>query len=80
MTVKDLENLYDYGYWANRKLFQVISQLTSEQFTQPVTGSYGSIRNTMVHALSAEWGWIVAAAESVACVSVLTITRRWTLS
>jgi hypothetical protein len=23
MTVKELERLYDYGYWANRKLFQM---------------------------------------------------------
>ena len=22
MTVKDMETLFDYGYWANRKLFQ----------------------------------------------------------
>jgi uncharacterized damage-inducible protein DinB len=58
MTVKDLENLFDYGYWANRKLFAVLSQLTPEQFTQPVSGSHGIIRNTMVHALSAEWGWL----------------------
>jgi uncharacterized damage-inducible protein DinB len=58
MTVKDLERLYDYGYWANGKLFQVASQLTPEQFTQPVAGSYGSIRNTLVHVLSAEWGWL----------------------
>ncbi len=27
MTVKDLESIYDYGYWANRKLFGVIEQL-----------------------------------------------------
>lgn len=58
MTVGDLEDLYDYGYWSNRRLFQVISQLTQGQFTQPVAGSYGSIRNTLVHALSAEWGWL----------------------
>lgn len=58
MTVKDLEVLYDYGYWANRKLFDVISRLTPEQFTQPVAGAYGSIRNTMVHVLSAEAGWL----------------------
>ena len=58
MTVKDLEVLYDYGYWANGKLFDVISQLTAEQFTRPVAGSYGSIRNTMVHVLSAEAGWL----------------------
>jgi uncharacterized damage-inducible protein DinB len=58
MTVKDLEVLYDYGYWANGKLFHVISQLTPEQFTRPVDESHGSIRNTMVHVLSAEWGWL----------------------
>jgi len=58
MTVKALENLYDYGYWANRKLFDAIAQLTPDQFTQPVAGSYGSVRNTMVHVLSAEAGWL----------------------
>jgi uncharacterized damage-inducible protein DinB len=58
MTVKDLEILFDYGYWANRKLFEVISRLTPDQFTRTVDESHGSIRNTMVHALSAEWGWL----------------------
>ena len=58
MTVKDLEVLYEYGYWANKKLFDAISQLTPEQFTQSVAGSYGSIRNTLVHTMSAEWGWL----------------------
>jgi uncharacterized damage-inducible protein DinB len=58
MTVKDLETLFDYSYWANGKFFEVLSQLTDEQFIQPVAGSYGSIRNTLVHMLSAEWGWL----------------------
>jgi uncharacterized damage-inducible protein DinB len=58
MTVKDLERRYDYAYWANRKLFAVIARLTPAQFTQDVAGSYGSIRNTLVHTMSAEWGWI----------------------
>lgn len=58
MTVKDLERLYAYSYWANRKLFDVLAELTEEQFTQNVAGSYGSIRNTLVHIMSAEWGWI----------------------
>jgi len=58
MTVKDLERLYDYGYWANKKILQVVSRLTPEQFTATGTGSYGSVRNTMVHMLSAEWGWL----------------------
>jgi uncharacterized damage-inducible protein DinB len=58
MTVRDLERRYDYGYWANRKLLTVVSQLTPEQFTQTVAGSFGSVRNTLVHILSAEWGWL----------------------
>jgi uncharacterized damage-inducible protein DinB len=58
MTVKDLEVLYDYGYWANRKLFDVISQLPPEQFIEAVAGINGSIRNTLVHVLSVEAGWL----------------------
>jgi uncharacterized damage-inducible protein DinB len=58
MRVNDLERLYEYSYWANQRLFGVIAQLTPAQFTQPVAGSYESIRNTLVHVLSAEWGWL----------------------
>jgi uncharacterized damage-inducible protein DinB len=58
MRVADLQNLYDYTYWANSRLFPVLSQLTPEQFTESVAGSYGSVRNTLVHVLSAEWGWL----------------------
>ena len=58
MTVADLQRAYDYGYWANAKLFAVVGGLTPEQYTQTVAGSYGSIRNTLVHVMSAEWGWL----------------------
>lgn len=58
MTVKDFERLYDYGYWANKKMFQVVAQLTPEEFCETVAGSYGSIRNTLVHMLNAEWAWL----------------------
>jgi uncharacterized damage-inducible protein DinB len=58
MKVEDLQTLYDYGYWANEKLFAVTAGLTPEEFTRPLGGGYGSIRSTMVHVLSAEWGWL----------------------
>lgn len=58
MSVRDLQLLYDYGYWANGKLFAVLSRLPPEQFVQTVAGSYGSIRNTLVHVMSAEAGWL----------------------
>ena len=58
MRVADIEYLYDYNYWANQKLFAVILQLSPDEYTQTVAGSYESIRNTLVHMLSAEWGWL----------------------
>lgn len=58
MHVTDLEQLYEYHYWANARLLAALTPLTPEQFTQTVAGSYGSIRNTLVHVLSAEWGWL----------------------
>lgn len=58
MHVDDVVELFDYCYWANGRLFEALAGLTPEEFTQTVGGSYGSIRNTLVHALSAEWGWL----------------------
>ena len=50
--------LYDYSYWATAKLLEAVARLTDEEFVRDVGGSYGSIRNTLVHTLSAEWGWL----------------------
>lgn len=58
MTVDDLRHLFDYAYWANGRLFDVLARITDEEFTRRIAGSYGSVRNTLVHALSAEWGWL----------------------
>ena len=58
MNARDLQALFDYGHWADRKLLGVIARLTPEQFTRTVDNSHGCVRNTMAHVLSAEWGWI----------------------
>jgi uncharacterized damage-inducible protein DinB len=58
MTANDVQMLYNYGYWANEQLLAVVSELTPEQFTRTVAERYGSVRNTLVHMLSAEWGWL----------------------
>ena len=34
MTVRDLETLYDYSYWANPKLFDPLSRLTPEELVR----------------------------------------------
>ena len=54
MIVREFETLFDYGYWADRKIFDVLAEVTDAEFTQAVAGSYGSVRNTLVHVLGAE--------------------------
>ena len=53
-----LARLYDYSSWANQRILAACRQLSPDEFTQSVAGSYGSVRNTFVHTLSAEWGWL----------------------
>jgi uncharacterized damage-inducible protein DinB len=58
MTIKDIVDVYEYSDWANAKIFKIIEALPADDFTRPVGGSFESIRNTLVHMLSAEWGWL----------------------
>jgi uncharacterized damage-inducible protein DinB len=58
MTIVELGRLYNYAYWANGRLLGAVAELSDEEFTRNVAGSYGSVRNTFVHVLSAEWGWL----------------------
>jgi len=58
MKIPDLEMLYDYGYWANKRVFEALLRLGSGQFTKSMPSGHGSIRNTLVHVLSAEAGWL----------------------
>ena len=50
--------MYAYNRWANERTLDAVSPLTSEQFTRTVGGSFGSLRDTLVHILSAEWIWL----------------------
>jgi uncharacterized damage-inducible protein DinB len=58
LTVTELRRMSDYCYWANQRLFDAMAPLTADQFAQTVAGGHGSVRNTLVHVLSAEWGWL----------------------
>ena len=58
MNINDLRLLFDYNYWANSKYLKVAEQLSADQFTRHVAGTYGSVRNTLVHTMSAEAGWL----------------------
>src|SRR5436190_21576152 len=58
MNKQDVEYLYEYNRWANARLLDVASKLTSEQFTKDLQSSHRSVRDTLAHILAAEWIWL----------------------
>jgi uncharacterized damage-inducible protein DinB len=58
MTKDDIQLLYEYDRWANNRVLQAVSVLSPEQFTRDLGGSLRSVRDTLVHILGGEWGWL----------------------
>jgi uncharacterized damage-inducible protein DinB len=57
MTVRELNTLLDYHYWARDRLLEALEALTPEQFTRDMGNSFRSIRDTVAHIYAAEWAW-----------------------
>jgi uncharacterized damage-inducible protein DinB len=58
MNKEDIELLYEYDRWANARVIQSFTTLTSDQFTRDLGGSFPSVRDTMLHILAGEWIWL----------------------
>ena len=57
MTPEALNALLDFHYWARDRLLNAVDRLTPEQFRRDLGSSFGSVRDTLVHLVSAEWAW-----------------------
>ena len=58
MNPEAIRLLFEYHYWASERVWECIMTLTDEQFVQPIDYSLGSIRNQIVHVMSATQRWI----------------------
>jgi uncharacterized damage-inducible protein DinB len=58
MTRDDIQLLYEYNRWANNRVLRAASALSDEQFTRDLGGSFRSLRDTLLHLISGEWGWL----------------------
>ena len=59
MNLQDAQHLINFHYWARNRMLEALEPLSLEQFTQELGGSFGSVRNTAVHTLSAECVWLL---------------------
>ncbi|MFZ4661021.1 MAG: DinB family protein [Caldilineaceae bacterium] len=58
MNASAFRHFYDYHFTENRTIWdRYITQLSYEQFTQPVSYSLGSVRDQIVHLMSVEEIW-----------------------
>ncbi len=58
MNVSDYVTLYDYNYWANYRMLDSLAPISNDEFTREMPGSFGSLRDTLVHIIGAEWLWL----------------------
>jgi uncharacterized damage-inducible protein DinB len=58
MTPHEMQLLFAYNDWANKRALQGASALTTQQFTKPLGNSFSSVRDTLVHLYGAEWIWL----------------------
>jgi uncharacterized damage-inducible protein DinB len=59
MQVSDLQQLKEYDVWATAKILEQVALLAPEQFTATPIDGYPSVRDTLVHAVTAERAWRV---------------------
>ena len=57
MTKTYLLELADYNIWANKKVINWLTQISSTQFEQPLMGSFKNIHETTLHIVAAEQIW-----------------------
>ncbi len=52
-----IRQLYRYNFWAHRRVWSCVVQLSTEQLHRPLDYSIGSIHAQVVHTMSAEAVW-----------------------
>lgn len=53
-----MKKQFEYDRWANARMLGVLAGITPEAFLKDLGSSFGSIRHTAAHILSAEWAWL----------------------
>jgi len=59
MTKDDIQLLFEFDRWANNMVLQAASALGAEEFTRDLGGSFRSVRDTLMHIVDIERGWLI---------------------
>jgi uncharacterized damage-inducible protein DinB len=59
MSSSGLPAFFRFNLWANMRTLDACAQLSDEQLDMSIAGTYGSIRDTLMHLFAAEEGYAV---------------------
>jgi len=76
MNKDDIQLLYEYDRWANNRVLRAVSALSVEQFTRDLGGSFRSVRDTLLHIVGGEWGWLAYWKEPSPSVAFIADLRK----
>jgi len=57
MNIQDIHLIYEYNYWANKKILAASAGVSHAQFSALASFPYGGLHGTLFHTLEAEWSW-----------------------
>lgn len=57
MTPAEILDLFSYDRWATGRQFEVVEELTEDQYARDMGSSLGGIRGTLVHIYAAQLIW-----------------------
>lgn len=55
----EIRELYAYNAWAMQRMLDCTAQLNEEELHRDLGDSFGSVRDTLVHIVGAEWVWLM---------------------
>lgn len=58
MKVAEVKELFDYNAWADKRIFEALTALLTEQYNRDLKSSFGSIHGTIAHIVGAERVWL----------------------
>jgi uncharacterized damage-inducible protein DinB len=79
MKKQEITLLWDYNYWANRRLLARADGLSAAQLTDKLPYMWDSILRTMAHVLGAEWIWRQRFQEGISPAAMLDRDQFTTL-
>ncbi len=57
MNQNEIQTVFEYNAWAFERIWECVSQLSDKQFVEEIDYSTGSLRNIIVHIMSANSRW-----------------------